>query len=167
MSGVVHSVQFCVKLYSRFHGWKSIESGSGRNEGSLSSERLAAALCSEMFGIDMLPSVDPASNIKKAMPAIVNHGSPDRSCLHCSQCQPDARRGPIVSRSQSICLRPYRMSLIPGEAYISNCRLPFLKRYSIAVKSFLLMPMFFSNSCLHRSVSANYSSQHSGELCHT
>lgn len=65
-----------------------------------------------------------------------------------------SRQGPILSRSQSIHLQPYRMSFIPGEAYISSCRFPFLKRYSIALKSFLLRPMFFSNSCLHhRSVS--------------
>lgn len=42
----------------------------------------------------------------------------------------------------------YRILRIPGLEYISSCLLPFLKRYSTAVKSFLPTVMFFWNSDL-------------------
>jgi len=50
----------------------------------------------------------------------------------------------------------YRMSLMPGEAYISNCRCPFLSKYSIAEKSFLSRRIFLSNSRLPIEVSTYY-----------
>lgn len=42
----------------------------------------------------------------------------------------------------------HRMSLIPGDEYISSCLWPFRTRYSIAEKSFLSSPMALSNSAL-------------------
>lgn len=47
----------------------------------------------------------------------------------------------------------YRISLMPGLEYISNCLCPFLSRNSIAEKSFLSILMFLSNSFLFASVS--------------
>lgn len=47
----------------------------------------------------------------------------------------------------------YRISLMPGEPYISNCRCPFLSKYSIAEKSFLSRRIFLSNSRLPIEVS--------------
>jgi hypothetical protein len=56
--------------------------------------------------------------------------------------------GTLTTLTPGVC-RPHRMSLIPGDEYISSCLWPFLSRYSIAAKSFLSRPMPFSNSVLH------------------
>jgi hypothetical protein len=45
----------------------------------------------------------------------------------------------------------HRMSLIPGDEYISSCLWPFRRRNSTAAKSFLSRPMPFSNSALYLS----------------
>lgn len=72
-----------------------------------------------------------------------------------------AMRLPFPAKaSSSICQRPktthlhcpcrfaHRISLIPGEEYMSTCRCPFRRRYSIVLKSFLSKVILLLNSSL-------------------
>ena len=46
--------------------------------------------------------------------------------------------------------RVHLISLMPGEAYISSCRWPLRKRYSIAAKSFLSLGIQISILIIYR-----------------